>query len=218
LCGAPFSQPLILSEPSKKRAGEPVNRRIFGPTAFLSYFLLTPAFAGLAAISKGEFIMRSKYDVETVKSYFEGTFEPGSSYDGGYHTDTDWSRDEQAQEAFRRLTDRRMSWCQVHGDFKSAVKAAMFQPYAHWPQLYECARDIVEQHRRLNTSFHGDITCAKLMGDTMALLRARYKLNVPKWWLPIMNDIRGRKAKPAQPAHELVPYGDGGYRWRKRNQ
>jgi len=142
--------------------------------------------------------MRSKYDVETVKTYFEGTFEPGSTFDGSYHTDTDWSRDEKARESFTRLTYSRLNWCQVHGDFKNAVKAAMFQPYPHWAQFYECARDIVEQHRRLNTSFHGDVTCAKLMGDTMALLRARHGLNVPKWWLPIINGLRGREVKAAR--------------------
>ena len=152
---------------------------------------------------------------ETVREQFADVFLPGSTYDGSYHTDTDWSRDEKAQESFRRLTDGCIVWTQVHGDVKNAVKAAMFQPYPHWPQLYECARDIVEQHRRLNTSFHGDITCAKLMRDTMTLLRARYGVNAPKWWLPIMDKLQNREPKPAQPTHELVADGPD-YRWRKK--
>jgi hypothetical protein len=137
--------------------------------------------------------MRSKYEVERVADYFEGTFAPGSKYDGCYHTETA-RPDEEAREAFSRLTFGRIIWTQVHGDVKNAVTGAMFQPYPNWPELYECARDIVAQHRRLGTSFHGDITCAKLMGETMALLRARYQKNAPKWWLPIMKKLRGTEA------------------------
>jgi hypothetical protein len=134
--------------------------------------------------------MQSSYAIETVADYFEGTFEPGSTYDGCYHTDSSHP-DADARAAFERLTFQRLSWCQVHGDFKKAVTAALFEPYPNWPKLYECARDIVAQHRRLRTHFSGDVTCAKLMGETMALLRARYGLNVPKWWLPIMKKLRG---------------------------
>lgn len=125
---------------------------------------------------------------ETVKEQFADVFLPGTAYDGSYHT----PQAEAAEDAFHRLTDNRLVWTQVHGDVKSAVKAAMFQPYPYWPKLYECARDIIEQHRRLKTYYAGDITCAKLMGDTMALMRERYGLNVPRWWLPIMNKLRGR--------------------------
>ena len=159
--------------------------------------------------------MNWKNEAERVKDHFEGTFAPGSTYDGCYHTDYE-RPDEQAEESFRRLTFGRIIWTQVHGDYKNAVKSAMFQPYPNWPQLYECARDIVEQHRRLNTSFHGDVTCAKLMGDTMALLRARYGMNVPRWWVPIIKALRGQEVKSAiQPSHELVRDG-ADYRWRKK--
>ena len=129
---------------------------------------------------------------ENVKEQFADVFLPGTTYDGRYHTDAWPPEDEQARESFNRLTDGRIIWTQVHGDVKNAVKAAMFQPYPNWPQLYECARDIVEQHRRLNTYYAGDVTCAKLMGDTMALLRARYGLNVPRWWVPIIKALRVR--------------------------
>ena len=74
---------------------------------------------------------------ETVKEQFADVFLPGSIYDGSYHT----ALAEIAEASFLRLTDVRLNWCQVHGDVKNAVKAAMFQPYPHWSQLYECARD-----------------------------------------------------------------------------
>jgi hypothetical protein len=109
-----------------------------------------------------------------------------SSYDGSYGTDAAI----EARQSFSELTAESVIWSQVHGDFKNVVARGMFQPYPHWAELYECARVVLAGHAALGTEFDGDPTRARLMGDAMALLRAKYKANVPKWWLPIMNKLR----------------------------
>ncbi len=131
--------------------------------------------------------------LESVKEHFTGLFaEP--EYDGSYHDSSGFPTPlaEHASASFRALTDGALVWTQVHGDFKNAVKRSMFVPYAHWPELYGCCRDIVKSHADIGTQWWGPLTAAKLMSDAMTLLRERHGVNAPRWWLPIINRLRGR--------------------------
>jgi len=124
-------------------------------------------------------------DRETVKEQFAEVFtEP--DYDGSYHTPLA----ESVRESFIELTGGCIVWTQVHGDFKNVVKRGLFEPYPHWAELYRCCRTVIEGHAALNTQFCGDHTRARIMGEAMALLRAKYGHNAPKFWLPIMNRLR----------------------------
>ena len=117
------------------------------------------------------------------------------TYDGSYHGANGFRTpaSEEACGSFFELTHGNVVWSQVHGDFKSVVARGLFQPYEHWPELYECCRKIIEGHAALNTVFEGDDTRAKIMGESMALLKAKYGYRVPRWWLPVMNKLRGKK-------------------------
>ncbi|HYW40186.1 MAG TPA: hypothetical protein VE957_18915 [Terriglobales bacterium] len=118
-----------------------------------------------------------------VKEHFAGLFtEP--FYDGSYHTPLA----EHASESFRALTDGVLMWTQVHGDFKDAVKRALFKPYPHWPELYDACQSVVRAHADLGTEWWGPLTGAKLMGDAMTVLRDKHGQSVPKWWLPIASN------------------------------
>jgi hypothetical protein len=131
---------------------------------------------------------------ETVVDHFQGYF-TSESFDGSYDT----PQSHRARHDFYQLTNNIISWAQVHGNFKDAVKRAKFQPYEHWPELYDCCRRIVREHSALETQWEGGYTCAKIMRDSMNLLRELYGLNVPRWWLPIMDDLRGAKKKKPVP-------------------
>ena len=122
---------------------------------------------------------------ETIKEQFRECFTQ-ASYDGSYGTDASV----EARQSFSELTAGRVVWSQVHGDFKNVVARGMFQPYPHWSELYDCIRIVLVQHAALNTEFIGDYSRARIMGETMQLLRAKYKVNAPKCWLPIMNALR----------------------------
>jgi hypothetical protein len=124
--------------------------------------------------------------METVGERFQGYFV--GDYDGSYHT----PQADRARHDFDRLTDNRLLWTQVHGDFKDAAKRALFVPYPHWPELYQCCKDAVREHTALETQYVGGPTCAKIMRDAMTILRARHSLNVPRWWLPMMDQLRGK--------------------------
>lgn len=125
-------------------------------------------------------------EYETVGEHFQGLFT--ANYDGSYHT----ARAEAARRDFDCLTNNSLLWTQVHGDFKDAAKRALFNPYPHWPELHECCRDSVRAHTDLETQFLGGVTCAKIMRDAMTILRERYGLNVPRWWLPLIDRLRGK--------------------------
>jgi hypothetical protein len=125
-------------------------------------------------------------DIETVAEHFRGYF--SSNYDGSYQT----PQSDHARHDFDRLTNFRLIWSQVHGNFKDAAKRALFKPYRHWPELYECCRDAIREHAALETLYSGEATCARIMRDAMTILRVRYGLNVPRWWLPIMDELRGK--------------------------
>jgi hypothetical protein len=127
--------------------------------------------------------------LKMVKEHFAGLF-TGPDYDGSYHHDEWPQNDREARESFGVLTNGIVQWCQIHGDFKNAVKRADFEPYPYWAELYGCCRDILKAYADLNAWFCGPVTCAKIMGDVMALLRQRRGVNVPKWWLPIMKRLR----------------------------
>jgi len=130
----------------------------------------------------------------TIAEHFRGYFtEP--TYDGSYGTELAIP----VSDSFERLTGSvYLNWSQVHGDFKSVVKRGLFDPYPHWAELYDCARRVIKGSSDLGHSFVGDLTCAKLMGDTMTLLRERHGHKVPRWWLPIMSQLRGRPAWSAK--------------------
>jgi hypothetical protein len=121
----------------------------------------------------------------TVAEHFAGRFtEP--IYDGSYHTQLA----DAVSGSFGVLSAYRINWCQVHGDFKNVVKRGMFEPYPHWSPLYDACRTILKGHVALGTQFLGEVTCARMMGEAMALLRAKHGHSVPRWWLPVMNALR----------------------------
>jgi hypothetical protein len=128
-------------------------------------------------------------EYKTVEEHFRGYF--SSTYDGSYHT----PQSDRARLDFGQLTNLELDWAQVHGNFKDAAKRALFKPYEHWPELYECCRDAIREHSALETSYYGGPTCAKIMRDAMTILRARHGLNAPRWWLPIMDKLRGKNHK-----------------------
>jgi hypothetical protein len=125
----------------------------------------------------------------SVEEHFRGYFE-NSSYDGSQD-------DTRARHDFSRLTDNWILWTQVHGDFKDVAKRCLFEPYPYWHQLYLCCKQVVEQSSALGNQYQywGPLTNAKMMGDVMTVMRQRYKLNTPRWWLPIMNKLRDRKGQ-----------------------
>jgi hypothetical protein len=122
---------------------------------------------------------------ETVADHFAGYFE--GSYDGQ-------QSDDRARAEFVRLTNSYIVWTQVHGDFKDKAKAAVFVPYPHWRELYECCGMAVREWSKDKYEyFQGDITCARIMDTAMKILRMKYGLNTPKWWIPLMRTLRGEK-------------------------
>jgi hypothetical protein len=123
----------------------------------------------------------------TVAEHFRGHF-TAPTYDGSYGTEQAYD----VSSSFFTLSGSRMNWSQVHGDFKNVVKRGMFEPYPHWPELYDCARRVVKGNSDLGLSFCGDLTCAKMMSEVMTLLREKHGHNVPRWWLPIMGQLRGK--------------------------
>jgi len=130
-----------------------------------------------------------------VKDKLNGLFSQ-AFYDGSYHDSTGFrtAASEEAALSFYELTGHRLSnWCQLHGDFKDATKRAIFEPYPHWSELYDSCRRIVQSHSELKTEWWGEVTAAKLMGDAMTVLRERHHMQVPKWWLPIMRQLREKK-------------------------
>lgn len=128
---------------------------------------------------------------KSVGEFFQGFFT--GTYDGSYGT----PQADRVRHDFDRLTDCHLMWSQVHGDFKNAAKRAVFQPYQHWPELYQCCKDAIREHAALGTTFEGGHTLAQVMRDAMTILRLRHRLNVPRWWLPLMDDLRGAKTRQA---------------------
>ena len=126
---------------------------------------------------------------ETVAEHFQGYFI--GSYDGSYGT----TASDAARIDFDRLTEFKLLWAQVHGNFKDAAKRALFKPYPHWPELYKCCQDAIREHGALETEFSGGTTCARIMRDAMTILRVRHGFNVPRWWLPMMDELRGAPKK-----------------------
>jgi len=103
-------------------------------------------------------------------------------------------QDSEAKSSFNELTNCRLMWTQVHGDVKDPVKRALFRPYTHWPELYASVRAVLKSHAELETEFVGDWTRARIMGDAMAFLRAQYGVDAPRWWLPLMQQLRHSKS------------------------
>jgi hypothetical protein len=133
---------------------------------------------------KKEIEFMSEYN--TVGEHFKGYFV--GEYTGSYHT----PEADRARHDFDKLTDSHLLWTQVHGDFKDAAKRALFVPYPHWRELHQCCKDAIREHTALGTQYVGETTCAKIMRDAMTILRARHGLNVPRWWLPLMDKLRGK--------------------------
>jgi hypothetical protein len=131
---------------------------------------------------------------ETVAEHFTGYFTL-DEYDGSYARSRKMSgAEDQARADFFRLTDNYLIWTQVHGDYKDRAKAARFKPYEHWPQLYESCKRAVAAHSTdaFDCSFNGSETCAKIMDTAMRILKMEYGLNAPKWWLPLIYQLRGK--------------------------
>jgi hypothetical protein len=128
---------------------------------------------------------------DTIKEQFEGLFTQ-ERYDGSYHGADGFrtAASEEASSSFGALTGGRMQWCQVHGDVKNVVSRANFEPYPHWPELYDCCKRVLRAQTDLRRQFFGDATLARIMSDVMSLLRVRHNANAPKCWLPIMNALR----------------------------
>jgi hypothetical protein len=124
-------------------------------------------------------------ETKTVAAYFTGYFE--GSYDGSYDT----PEAEQPRADFIRLTNYQLMWAQVHGNFKDAAKRETFQPYPHWRELHDCCGRIVRQYAKDRAYWHGEITGARIMQDAMRLLKSLYDLNAPRWWIPLMRQMRG---------------------------
>jgi len=122
---------------------------------------------------------------KTVAQHFKGYF--GGSYDGSYGR----PEAEQPRADFIRLTNFNIMWAQVHGSFKDKVKEVTFTPYPHWKELHECCGRIVRQYEKDGEFWHGDITGARMMEHAMKLLRSLYGLNAPRWWIPLMKQMRG---------------------------
>jgi hypothetical protein len=129
----------------------------------------------------------------TVKEKLAGFFTL-TAYDGSYHDATGFrtAASDEASASFGELTGGSINWAQVHGNFKDATKRALFVPYPHWTELYDACQRVVRAHAEVGTEWWGPLTAAKLMGDTMTVMREKYGRSVPRWWLPIMNKLRGK--------------------------
>ena len=123
-------------------------------------------------------------DNETIADHFAGYF--ARSYDGRQD-------DPAARADFCRLTNNYIMWTQVHGDFKNQAKAAAFVPYPHWRELHECCGLAVREWAKNRNMWSGDITCARIMDTAMKVLRMKYGLNAPKWWLAMIVQLRDGK-------------------------
>jgi hypothetical protein len=121
----------------------------------------------------------------TVEKRFAGYF--GSTYDGSYNT----PESEQPRADFIRLTNYQIMWAQVHGNFKDAVKRETFQSYPHWKELHDCCGRIVRQYAADGIYWQGEITGARMMNDAMRLLKSLHGFNTPRWWIPLMRQMRG---------------------------
>jgi hypothetical protein len=132
---------------------------------------------------------------ETIADHFARYF--GSEWDGQYHTDfRDRTPGEvAAREDFCQLTNNAIIWTQIHGDFKNAAKRATFTPYPHWAKLHECCRDAVREHSALGDDWIGDFSAAKLMHTAMQILKKRYDINAPRFWLPMIRQLRDDKTR-----------------------
>lgn len=125
-----------------------------------------------------------------VENRFAGHFML-AGYKGTYGT----NESAIARQDLAILTENLIVWSQVHGDFKDAAKRVLFQPYLHWPELYQCCKDVLREHIKLESAYLGPFTSAKIMGDVMTVMRARHKLNTPPWWLAIMRKLREKASK-----------------------
>lgn len=136
-------------------------------------------------------------DITTVAARFAGYFQ--GTYDGSYDT----PEAEQPRADFIRLTNYLIMWAQVHGNFKDAVKREIFQPYPHWKELHECCGRIVRQYAKDGEYWDGEVTGARMMNDAMRLLKSLYGFNAPRWWIPMIRQMRGDEvpaSKQSRPA------------------
>jgi len=127
----------------------------------------------------------SNGDLVTVAARFAGYFK--DSYDGSYNV----PESEQPRADFIRLTNYHIMWAQVHGNFKDSVKCETFQVYPHWRELHECCGRIVRQYAKDGAFWQGEGTGAHMMNDAMRLLKSLYGFNAPRWWIPLMRQMRG---------------------------
>lgn len=128
----------------------------------------------------------------TVKEQLGECFKQ-ARYDGSYHDSTGFRTpaSDEAAASFSRISFGKIQWPQAHGDLKDAAKRVLFTPYPNWAELYECCKLVVKANIDLNKSWD-EQTAAKTMGDVMTVMRKKHDLNVPKWWFPIMKQLRGQ--------------------------
>jgi hypothetical protein len=123
------------------------------------------------------------YEDKTIAEEFAGCFQ--ESYNGA-------QEDRIGREDFMRVTDSRISWSQVHGDFKDLAKRGLFAPYEHWRELHECCGIAVRVAISLDKlQIYSGLECARIMGAAMKILKGKYGHNAPRWWLPLLKKVRG---------------------------
>ncbi len=78
------------------------------------------------------------------------------------------------------------------------------QSYPQRPQLKECCRWAFEELAK--EPYRGRLSCARVMGRAMELLREIYGCNAPRGWVPVMRRLRPkpvhRDVQPEQVARE----------------
>jgi hypothetical protein len=126
-------------------------------------------------------------DPKTVVEQFQGLFQ--HEYEGA-------QKDERARLDFMCLTNYKITWTQVHGDFKDVAARARFVPYPHWKELHECCGIAVRETIAADKMvFYSDIMCARMMGAAMQILMDKYGLKAPRWWYPLMKELREGKVE-----------------------
>jgi hypothetical protein len=119
---------------------------------------------------------------KTIAQYFAGCFM--GDYDGRQD-------DAAARRDFSLLTCHRIMWTQAHGDFKDIEKRLDFTPYPHWRELHECCGLVVHEAIRMDSRLQWtQPQAARLMDYAMKVLRKKYGFNAPRWWIPLMNQLR----------------------------
>lgn len=112
-----------------------------------------------------------------VGTYFARRLEPSAGDDPAL------------RRAFDAITDCLLIWTSARSQ------------YPHWCTLLDCCRAVVANLG--SVPFAGRLTLAKIMGDSMALLKKEHGLDAPGPWVLIIRELRATPDK--KPFH--CPYG-----------